>query len=112
VDEDVTSATWLGLEWSPWMTLEEATEAYRARSPRSEGIYRMRARDQTGLIYIGETGVGIRQRLQHLVKGIDYVRRGVRIIGGPPRGRSLRVRLSPSGSHYRGVLGTYLIRPS
>jgi hypothetical protein len=63
------AANWGGLSWSPWHDFDEAHR--RDLIPVTPGIYRFRARDEAGLLYIGESGDagGRRARLDDLARG-------------------------------------------
>jgi hypothetical protein len=81
--DDVHGEAWMGLIWTPWVGLEAATPAWGGGAPMAAGLYRLRAHGRPGLAYIGETGRGIRQRLQQLRTGMGYVANGVRVTGAP-----------------------------
>ena len=67
--DDPQTADWGGLSWSPWQDFDEA---HREKAiPATPGIYRFRARGESGLLYIGESGDagGRRARLDKLARG-------------------------------------------
>lgn len=67
---DPQATDWGGLRWSGWQDFEEA---HRGKViPATPGIYRFRARDEPGLLYIGESGgrTGRRGRLGSLARGM------------------------------------------
>lgn len=55
---------WCGLPWSPWVPMDNS--AMRKSLPASAGLYRVRARDDNFLVYIGQTGRQVRQRVGEL----------------------------------------------
>ena len=52
--DDPQAADWGGLSWSKWQDFDEAHRG--GVIPTTPGIYRFRARDEPGLLYIGESG--------------------------------------------------------
>lgn len=69
VGGDPQASDWGGLSWSEW---SDFGDAYRRRIiPATPGIYRFRARNEPGLLYIGESGdaKGRRGRLDKLARG-------------------------------------------
>lgn len=60
---------WLGLDWSPWLSLHPDDEEVRTLST-DPGLYRVRHVDYEGLVYIGETGRSLRGRIYSLRRGI------------------------------------------
>jgi len=81
---DPQSADGEGLEWSDWLQLDAAIVPHRAIAPNVSGVYRLRVRDEPGLIYIGETGRSIRERFRHIRKAAQYVAAGIRKPGSAP----------------------------
>jgi hypothetical protein len=63
------AADWGGLSWSGWLDFDKAHRGHLI--PATPGIYRSRARDEPGLLYIGESGEagGRRARLDDLARG-------------------------------------------
>jgi hypothetical protein len=63
------AANWGGLSWSEWQDFDEAHR--RDLIPATQGLYRFRARGETGLLYVGESGAagGRRARLGALARG-------------------------------------------
>lgn len=59
---------WLGLEWSPWLSLDRADGDLSTISS-DPGLYRVRHQEQDGLEYIGETGRSTRGRVGSLARG-------------------------------------------
>jgi hypothetical protein len=66
--EDPQDPRWRGLEWTSWKQLDEAFRV-RAAIPRAAGVYRLRASDCPGLIYIG-----ISDRLSSRLGGLRRAR--------------------------------------
>jgi hypothetical protein len=66
--EDPQDPRWWGLEWTGWQQLDQAFQA-RDAIPRAAGVYRLRARDCPGLIYIG-----ISDRLSSRLGGLRRAR--------------------------------------
>lgn len=79
--DDVQGPDWEGHMWSAWLPLDEAISAWRAKAPADQGLYRIRA-GEVGLIYIGESGRSILERLRQLRKATEYVVAGKK--PGPP----------------------------
>jgi hypothetical protein len=68
-----TDHRWMGIDWSPWLTLSDREELL-STLPTDSGVYRVRHTDLDGLLYIGETGSdgGLRDRVGHgLAVGLD-----------------------------------------
>jgi hypothetical protein len=59
-----TSATWCGLQWTPWIPF--STPSAFKQLPSSPGLYRIRVINGNELFYIGETGRNLRERLGEL----------------------------------------------
>jgi hypothetical protein len=68
--DDPQAADWGGLSWSKWQDFDEAHRG--SVIPATPGIYRFRARDEPGLLYIGESGGrrGRHGRLGSLARGM------------------------------------------
>lgn len=60
---------WLALEWTPWKSLRREAGTITNLSTKP-GLYRVRHDEIGGLVYIGETGRGIRERVRSLAGGI------------------------------------------
>jgi hypothetical protein len=56
--------------WSEWHLLAGGQDVYRKIPVKKAGIYRVRAPDVEELIYIGQTGRCLRERLRALRKGV------------------------------------------
>ena len=56
---------WCRLDWSPWVPLD-ATSRELATIPSEPGVYRIKPLDRDCLVYIGQTGRALRQRLREL----------------------------------------------
>ena len=67
---DPLGRNWQGIEWSAWATLDAAIKPYRALAPQQPGVYRIRCPGLTGLIYVGESGYGLRERFRRLARAI------------------------------------------
>ena len=68
--DDPQAADWGGLSWSRWQDYDEAHRG--SFVPATPGIYRFRARNELGLLYIGESGGkrGRRGRLGSFARGM------------------------------------------
>ena len=66
---DVEASDWLDLSWSLWGSLGP-NNGFISRLSTNEGLYRVRHEDLPGLVYIGETGRSIRDRVRALASGI------------------------------------------
>ena len=79
---DVQSPSWERYAWSEWQRLDHA------RGANTPGLYRLRCYQQTGLIYLGETGDSLRGRFRQLRKAMEYAKQGRYAaqgkVGGPP----------------------------
>jgi len=62
------SSNWLDLEWSAWISFNANNLEWR-RLPKAPGLYRVRAKNNDSLVYVGETGRTLRERLSALRKG-------------------------------------------
>lgn len=62
---------WCNLAWTPWVRLER--EEIRRSAPAVPGVYRVRSEDRSPnrLIYIGQTGRSLRERLLALASGVN-----------------------------------------
>jgi hypothetical protein len=60
------SSEWLGLDWSPWLNLNDRQTLLSAL-PRESGLYRVHHTGWPGILYIGESGSegGLRDRVGH-----------------------------------------------
>ena len=69
--EDPQATDWGGLSWSQWQDFDEAHLG--TMIPATPGLYRFRARDEPGLLYVGESGGkrGRRGRLGSLTLGME-----------------------------------------
>src|SRR5512140_368841 len=59
------SDTWCSLPWSPWVPFSAAKEAFR-QLPHEPGLFRIRPEGRDFLLYIGEIGRSLHQRLNTL----------------------------------------------
>jgi hypothetical protein len=62
---------WCGLSWTPWTPLER--QAVRHTTPTLPGIYRVRrdTEELQRLVYVGQTGRTLRERLLALAAGTN-----------------------------------------
>ncbi|GAB3676804.1 GIY-YIG nuclease family protein [Halopiger thermotolerans] len=65
----IYNTDWLGLEWSPWLSLDRENGDLGTIST-DPGLYRVRHQDRDGLEYIGETGRSTRGRVGSLARGV------------------------------------------
>jgi hypothetical protein len=65
-DPDPQSAAWSGFAWSEWHELGIALRPRQSPVPVEPGIYRIRLRGSSRLIYIGQTGRSLRGRFGQL----------------------------------------------
>ena len=82
------AAGWGGLSWSPWTDLDQAVRDHLI--PVTADLYRFRARDDPGLLYIGE-GVNCRRRLRTLARALRSTRRASISTGVRPASPSARI---------------------
>jgi hypothetical protein len=60
---------WCGLNWSSWASFESPQLDWSAL-PVESGLYRVRPKNADLLVYVGETGRGLRDRLNALRRGV------------------------------------------
>jgi hypothetical protein len=62
---------WCQLAWTPWLPLDR--DDIRRGAPALPGVYRIRSEDRSSnrLIYIGQTGRTLRERLLALASGVN-----------------------------------------
>lgn len=65
----VHGSNWENLNWSEWIPLHGGAPDYK-EIPTTGGVYRVRAVGTEPLIYIGQTGRNLRERLRALRKGV------------------------------------------
>lgn len=65
----VHGSNWENLNWSEWIPLYGDASDYQ-KIPTTGGVYRVRAVGTESLIYIGQTGRNLRERLRALRKGV------------------------------------------
>lgn len=63
------SESWGNLKWSEWIKLDGDSTDYK-KIPNTGGLYRVRAITREPLIYIGQTGRNLRERLRALRSGV------------------------------------------
>jgi len=56
---------WCGLTWAPWVGFKSSRREWKT-IPEAPGVYRVRPVGQSFLMYIGQTGRGLRERLGEL----------------------------------------------
>lgn len=56
--------------WSEWLPLNGDVSVYKSVPAKQSGLYRIRAISKAGLIYIGQTGRCLRERLRALRTGV------------------------------------------
>ncbi|TNE46101.1 MAG: hypothetical protein EP343_25375 [Deltaproteobacteria bacterium] len=66
---DVLSTQWLDLDWSEWIPLEARHSVFR-QLPACPGVYRIRANGFHQILYIGQTGRNLRERLNDLRRNL------------------------------------------
>lgn len=59
---------WSVLQWSPWVSLLSPLGSI----PSQPGLYRVKASDSVELMYIGQTGLSLRSRIQQLRAGLMW----------------------------------------
>ncbi|MDM0052012.1 hypothetical protein [Variovorax sp. J22R115] len=63
VDDAPTGKDWCGLSWSQWVAFDGGDFASLTTGP---GVYRIRVVGQSSLVYVGQTGRSVRDRLRAL----------------------------------------------
>ncbi|MDB2318011.1 GIY-YIG nuclease family protein [bacterium] len=61
---------WAGLDWSAWVNFESPISTYQTHISNKAGVYRVRSPQSNELIYIGQTGRNLRERVRALVKHV------------------------------------------
>ena len=61
---------WGRLSWSQWIPLDASAAGYRTVVPNQPGLYRVRGEGLRGLVYIGQTGRFLRERIRALAAGV------------------------------------------
>ncbi|PFP09370.1 hypothetical protein COJ90_20910 [Priestia megaterium] len=59
--------TWAGLTWTPWYTFNQIMET-KSLIPASPGMYRIKPIGLNHLMYIGQTGRNLRERVTELIR--------------------------------------------
>ena len=62
---EYSSPSWCNLSWTPWIPFASNGEGFKIL-PRQHGIYRVKPINEDYLMYIGQTGRTLRQRLSEL----------------------------------------------
>jgi len=62
------SDKWGQLSWSKWIPLNSELATYQNYISTKPGLYRVRSKSYSGLIYIGQTGRNLRERTRALAK--------------------------------------------
>ena len=57
---------WCNLNWSEWIPLDSDIKEFKQSVSSEPGFYRIRATNQDGLFYIGQTGRNLRERTRQL----------------------------------------------
>jgi len=65
---------WGTLNWSKWIGLDAPLEEYREHISTLPGFYRVKAVGYPTLIYVGETGRGLRERIRSLASNANRPR--------------------------------------
>jgi hypothetical protein len=67
MNNDFLLLNWCSLQWTEWIKFSEAKK-YRHEIPKDPGMYRIKAVGINRLVYIGQTGRDLRERLiSHLI---------------------------------------------
>jgi hypothetical protein len=61
-------SNWMGLEWTPWVSFSGSKSEW-IQLPDKPGLYRIRPENGSLIVYIGETGRGLRDRVNALRRG-------------------------------------------
>jgi hypothetical protein len=59
---------WLDLQWTPWIAFDGPRSNWLTL-PNVSGLYRVKPKNSYSLAYVGETGLGLRDRLNVLRRG-------------------------------------------
>lgn len=66
---DYFSEKWQNLSWSPWIPFDADIPTFK-QLPAEPGLYRIRPQGEDFLMYIGQTGRTVRQRLNELRQNV------------------------------------------
>ena len=66
MSQNYLKETWAGLTWTPWYTFKQVMEKRRLL-PTSPGMYRIKPVGSNHLMYIGQTGRDLRERVTGLI---------------------------------------------
>lgn len=66
--KNTQESNWCKLNWSNWIPLDSELELYKEHISMGPGFYRIRSSKWRGLIYIGQTGRGLRERTRSLAR--------------------------------------------
>ena len=61
---------WQGLKWCNWVKFED-WKFEKKNITNNPGIYRIRPMDKDFLMYVGETGRNLRERLDYLIRNVN-----------------------------------------
>ncbi|MFT5051625.1 MAG: hypothetical protein ACI8QZ_003044 [Chlamydiales bacterium] len=64
------SESWGGLTWSNWLPLDAGIREYQRVIRRDAGFYRVRIPGLEELVYVGQTGRNLRERVRALARGV------------------------------------------
>ncbi|WP_338452542.1 GIY-YIG nuclease family protein [Niallia oryzisoli] len=64
------SDTWGGITWTPWLTFNQVMKTKKLL-PTSPGMYRIKPVGQSHLMYVGQTGRNLRERLTDLIRNTN-----------------------------------------
>jgi hypothetical protein len=67
---DVYSPHWGKIQWSSWIPLDAILPEYQLNITTQPGFYRIRSSQHPGLVYLGETGRDLRERVRSLMRGV------------------------------------------
>lgn len=64
------SEFWGDLKWSAWFNATKGDRAFLKQIDKLGGFYRLRAKNRDGLVYIGQTGRNLRERISALFRNV------------------------------------------
>ena len=67
---DAHASDWCDRLWTPWIPPDSAAGLLRSYLPAAPGLYRVRANQMDGLVYVGQTGRDLLERARALASGV------------------------------------------
>ena len=71
---DAHATDWCDRLWTQWIPLDSTGDLFKSRLPSGSGLYRVRACQGDGLVYVGQTGRNLLERTKALARGVYRTR--------------------------------------